>query len=102
MTHPDDQTSVETILSVSILVLDLASDLRWPLTNVGSVIRCAEDEFRGAVVSRTNVRHVGLSLDQDLGRTEITQFEHTCRWVQQQVLRLDVAVTDADRMNVGE
>ena len=72
------------------------------LTDVGSVIGGAKDEFRGAVVTRANVADVGFAGHEDLGRAEVAQLQDARGWVQEQILRLDVAVADAYRVDVGE
>ena len=75
---------------------------RLPLTNLGGVVRGAKDELRGAIVARTDVRHVGLVRDQDLGAAKVAQLQDARGRVQEQVLWLDVAVADALRVDVGE
>jgi len=41
-------------------------------------------------------------LNEYLSATKITKLQYTTGWVQQQVLRLDIPVTDALGMDVGE
>lgn len=69
-------------------------------TNLGRVIGGTEDEFRGAVVSRTDVGDVRFVLHQNLGTTEIAKLEYAAVWVKEQVLRLDVTMAYALRMDV--
>lgn len=71
-------------------------------TNLGGVIRGSKNQLWSSVVARANVGYVGLVLHQDLRGTEVTQFEHTCAGIEEQILRLDIPMTDPLRMNVGE
>lgn len=71
-------------------------------TNLGGVVCCSKNQLRRTVVPGANVRHVWLVFYQDLGTSEIAQLEDTRRRVEQQVLRLDVSVADALRVDVGE
>lgn len=73
-----------------------------PLTNLGCVVGGAENELRGPVVTRANVRNIGLVLNQDLGTAKITQFQDAAAGIEQQVLRLNVAMADTLRVNVGQ
>mmetsp|Transcript_15888 Transcript_15888/g.18402 ORF Transcript_15888/g.18402 Transcript_15888/m.18402 type:complete len:329 (-) Transcript_15888:80-1066(-) len=66
------------------------------------VVGAAEDQLGRAVVARADVRHVGLALDQLLGRAEVAQLQDVRGRVHQQVLRLDVAVADAQRVDVRQ
>ena len=76
--------------------------LRSLRTNLCRVVGCAEDELGGSVVARTDVRDVGLVLDEYLGTSEIAKLEDTAVGVEKQVLRLDVSVADTLAVNVGE
>jgi hypothetical protein len=76
--------------------------LNTPHTNLGGVVRCAEDQLGCAVVSGADVRHIGLVLYEDLCAAEIAKLEDTGCRVQKQVLRLDVSVADPLRVDVGE
>lgn len=71
-------------------------------TNLGCVIRRAKDELRSAVVPRTDVRHVWLVFDENLGAAEIAKLEHARCRIQKQVLWLDVSMADALGMDVRE
>lgn len=71
-----------------------------PHVNVGGVVCRTKDEFGCAVVSRANVRDVWLVLHQDLGRAKVAELEDSGVGVEKEVLGLDVAVTDADRVDV--
>lgn len=64
-------------------------------TNLSRVVRGAENELGGAVVSGADVRNIGLVLDQDLGAAKVAQLQDAAIRVEQEVLRLDVAVADA-------
>lgn len=71
-------------------------------TDVGGVVRGAEDELRGAIVAGANVADVRLSCDEDLGRAKVAKLEDPGGGVEKEVLGLDVAVTDADGVDVHE
>lgn len=71
-------------------------------TDVGHVVRGTKDQLWSSVVSRADIADVGLSGNEDLGRTEITQLQDTGRRVEQKVLGFDVSVTYSDRVDVGE
>lgn len=73
-----------------------------PLTNAGRIIRCAKNEFRSTIVPRADVANVGLAGHEDLCTTEIAKFEDTSLRVQEKILRFNVAVANADRVNIGE
>ena len=76
--------------------------MRRERTNVGGVVRGAKDELRGAVVARADVADVGLAGDENLGRAKVAELEDAGRGVEKEVLWLDVAVADADGVNVHE
>ena len=71
-------------------------------TDIGGVVGRAEDELGGTVVSRANVADIGLASDENLGRAKVTELEDTCGRVEEEVLRLDIAMADADGVDVGE
>ena len=71
-------------------------------TDVGRVVGCPENELGSAVVARADVADVGLARDEDLGGTKVAELENTGRGVEQQVLGLDVAMADADGVDVRE
>jgi hypothetical protein len=71
-------------------------------TNLCRVVGRAKDELRCSVVARANVRNVGLVLDEYLCTAEIAQLQNTAVGIEEQVLRLNVSVTDALTVNVGE
>lgn len=74
----------------------------YKLTNVGGVVRRAKDQFGRPVVARTDIADVRLAGDQNLCRSEVTKLEHSSCRVEKQVLRLDIPVANADRMNVHQ
>lgn len=69
-------------------------------TDAGGVVRGAKDKLWCSVVPRADVADVGLSCDEDLRATEIAEFENAGRWIEKQVLWLDISMTDADGMDV--
>mmetsp|Transcript_83043 Transcript_83043/g.199297 ORF Transcript_83043/g.199297 Transcript_83043/m.199297 type:complete len:296 (+) Transcript_83043:89-976(+) len=65
-----------------------------------AVVRCAENELWCTIVARADVSHVRLALHQWLGRAEVTDFQGVRVTIHQQVLRLDVSVANAHRVDV--
>jgi len=63
-----------------------------PDVDRGRIVCCAKDELGRAIVARADVRDVWLARDEDLCRAKVNQLEDARRRVDQQVLRLDVAV----------
>jgi hypothetical protein len=98
MTHPVDQMSVVMLSAIE----GKCDTQKGCLTNIGGVVCRPEDQFWGSVIPRTDVADVGLSCDQDLGRAKVTQFEDAGGRVQQEILRLDIPVTDSNRVNVSQ
>ena len=72
------------------------------LTDVGGVVCRSKDQLWGSVIPGTDVADVGLSRNQDLGGAEVTQFEDAGGRVEQEILRLDVPVTNANRVNISQ
>ena len=66
------------------------------------VVRRAEDQLRRAVVARADVADVGLVGGQALRAAEVADLDHVCLGIDEHVLRFDVAVADAARVDVGE
>ena len=73
-----------------------------PDVDADGVLGRAEHELGRAVVPRADVRHVGLPLHQHLRAPEVAQPALERRRVAEQVVRLDVAVADAPRVDVLE
>mmetsp|Transcript_12686 Transcript_12686/g.54479 ORF Transcript_12686/g.54479 Transcript_12686/m.54479 type:complete len:328 (-) Transcript_12686:173-1156(-) len=73
-----------------------------PYVDGGGVLRGAEDELGGAVVSRADVGDVGLRPDENLRAAKVAELELVRPRVHQQVLGLDVAVTDPAAVDVGQ
>lgn len=71
-------------------------------TDAGCIIGSTKDEFGSAVIARADVRHIRLAGDKDLCGAKVAEFEHTLGGIQQQILGLDVAMADADRVDVGQ
>lgn len=71
-------------------------------TDVSGVVGGTEDELRRAVVAGADVADVGLAGDEDLGRAKVAELEDAGGGVEKEVLGLDVAVTDADGVDVHE
>jgi hypothetical protein len=74
----------------------------WKRTNLGGVVCGSENQLRSPVVTRANVRDIGLILDQNLGASEIAQLQHTSRRIKEQILGLDIPVADSLGVDVCE
>lgn len=72
------------------------------LTDVGRVVRCPKDELWRAVVAGTDVADVGLASNKDLRGAKIAELEDARGRVEKEVLRLDIAVANADGVDVHE
>ena len=66
-----------------------------PHVDVRAVVRVAEDQLRRAIITRANVRNVGLTLNKLLCAAEVAQFQDVRIGVHEDVLWLDVSVADA-------
>ena len=64
-------------------------------TDLCRIICGTENQFRRPVVARTDVGNIRFILDEDLGRSEITQLQNTRVQIDQEVLGLDVTMADA-------
>ena len=73
-----------------------------PDINSWCVVSSSKNEFRCPIVTRADVRNVYFALDKALCRTEIANLKSMALRVYKQVLRLDVAVTVAERVDVRE
>jgi hypothetical protein len=71
-----------------------------PNVNGRRVIRGTKNQLGGPVVARADVGNVGFSLDERLGGTKVTEFELLIFGVDQQVLRFDIAMANAQLMDV--
>lgn len=72
------------------------------LTNFGGIVSSTKNEFGCTVVSRADVRNIGLVLHQDLRAAKVTEFQDARSGVQQQILRLNVSVADSLGVDIGE
>lgn len=97
MTQPVDQTSTLLVRSRPGRKARVKSH-----TNFGRVVSGTENQFGGTVVARANVGHIWLVFDQDLCTSKITQLENSGGRVKQEVLWLNIPVTDSPRVNVGQ
>ena len=70
------------------------------LTNLRGIVRSSEDELGRPVVSRADVRDVRLVLHQNLCTSEVAELEDASARVEEQILRLDVAMADTLGMDV--
>ena len=73
-----------------------------PHVDVGRVVGSTEDELGCTVISRANVRDVGLAADEVLRTPEVAEFQNARVRVEEQVLRLDISMADALRVDVGK
>lgn len=71
-------------------------------TDIGGVVGRAKDQLGRPVVSRADIADVGLASDENLGRTKVAQLQNARGRVEEQVLGLDVTVTDTYRVDVGK
>ena len=71
-------------------------------TDVGRVVRRTKDELWRTIVAGADVADVGLASDENLGRAKVAKLEDAGGRVQEEVLRLDIAVADADGVDVHE
>ena len=71
MTHPVDQISTVMLSAIG----GRYDTQKRRLTNIGGVVCRSKDQLWGSIISGTDVADVGLSRDQDLCRTKVTQFE---------------------------
>ncbi len=97
ITHPVDQMSKGGNCQHQYV-----RNRRWIRTDVGRVVGCTKDELGGAVVARADVADVGLSGNEDLRGAKVAQLEDASGRVKKEVLWLDVAVADADGVDVHE
>ena len=70
------------------------------LTDLSGVVCGAKYELWGTVITGADVRHIWFIFNQDLGATEIAQLEYTGFRIEQEILRLDIAVTDSHGVDV--
>ena len=73
-----------------------------PDVDAARVVRGAKYQLGGPIVAGANVGHVRLALDQDLGAAKVAELEQVRLRVDKQVLRLDVAMAHAERMDVRQ
>ena len=77
MTHPVDQISAVILSAIG----GGCKTQEQCLTDIGGVVCHSKDQLWGSVIPGTDVADVGLSRNQDLGRTKVTQFEDASGWV---------------------
>lgn len=73
-----------------------------PHVDGAGVLGGSEDQLGRAVVAGADVGHVRLSLHESLGRAEVADLERVRGRVDQDVLRLDVAVAYPDPLQVRD
>ena len=73
-----------------------------PDIDARTIIGGSKDELRRSVVPGADVGYIGLGGDQFLGAAPVAELEHIGGGVDEQVLRLDVAVANAQRVDVAE
>ena len=103
--HDLDQVLLRRVLALvrQVAEEELHQDrAHRPDVDADGVLGRAEHELGRAVVPRADVRHVGLPLHQHLRAPEVAQPALERRRVAEQVVRLDVAVADAPRVDVLE
>ena len=73
-----------------------------PHVDGARVLGGAQEELGRTVVARANVRDVGLPLDEHLGAARVDQLEAEPGRVDDEFVRLEIAVADAHRVDVLE
>jgi len=74
----------------------------WPNIN-SKIIKCsAKDKFRSSIVSWTDVGDVWFIWIEFLGWSKITQLKKVGAGIYQQVLWLNISVTNTERMNISQ
>jgi len=71
MTQPVDQTS------------SMSTETQTENTNKSGIVGCTKDEFRGAIISGTDITDIGLSFHENLCAAKITKFENSTGGVQE-------------------
>ena len=71
-----------------------------PDVNGGGVVGATENKFGCTVVPTANITYVWFSLNQCFGRPEIAQLQLLVLWIDEEILRFDIPVTNSERMNV--
>jgi hypothetical protein len=69
-------------------------------TNTRSIVGRTKDELRRSVIPGADVADVGFAGDEDLCAAKVAELEDTGGRVEEEILGLDVAVADANRMDV--
>ena len=54
------------------------------------------------VISGADVRDIGLPAHKMFGAAKVTELENPAVWVEEQVLRFDIAVADSVRVDIGQ
>ena len=73
-----------------------------PDVDAARVVGGTKYQLGGPVVARANVGHVRLTLHQNFGAAKVAELEEVRLGVDEQILRLDVAMAHAEGMNVGQ
>lgn len=69
-------------------------------TDFRRVVNCTEYQLGRTIVARANVRHIRFAGQQLLGTAKVAQLQDCSLWVQQQILWLNVSVTDAHLVDI--
>lgn len=98
ITHPVDQMSGQTVSSRPCSrPRRIEEEVQ---TNARGIVGRTKDELRSSVVPGADVADVGFAGDQDLCTAKVAELKDTSRGVEKEILGLDVAVADANRMDV--
>lgn len=73
-----------------------------PDIDLGGIIRVSKDQFGRSIVPRANIGDVGLSRHKVLSAPEIAHLKDVRVGIHQDILRLDISVTDSNSMNIGQ
>jgi hypothetical protein len=69
-------------------------------TDACGIVSRTKDELRRSIVPRADVADVGFTRDEDLCAAKVAELEDTGRGVEEEILGLDIAMADANRMDV--
>jgi len=99
ITHPVDQMSAQT--NKHSLVPNLArTKQREPRTDARGIVGRTKDKLRCSVIPGADVADVGFTSDENLCAAKVAELEDSGRGIEEEVLGLDVAMADANRMDV--
>lgn len=72
------------------------------LTDLCCIIDGAKDELGGAVIPGADIRYIRLAVQQLFGAAKVTELQHSRLRIEQKILRLDITMANAQRVDVGQ